>query len=304
MHSLIGLRPNLETVIALCRPFLKDEGDLSLEALKRAYREYLQDIQPDVPRSSSSEMVFVTGEEESTQLATIFGLEEASVPTGLEGVRDQSGAMPPWKLDMCREGLTLCEDMDTELGYLLQLTIDRVFSVANSQSAGSMTTGSAIGIIWIDPLKHWTPVDVAEAYVHELTHTLINLDERRFGHYHDYALLEDPSNFAVSSIRSERRPLNGSIHSIIVGAEVLTFREKHVGHDARFRLHPSSHVLSRKAREAVDSVKSLPNLDLLITPRLASLLDVAAQRINELARSQTADALLPEDYVVRNTMSR
>ncbi|MDH6130040.1 hypothetical protein P3T39_007033 [Kitasatospora sp. GP82] len=157
-----------------------------------------------------------------------------------------------------------------------------MFSTQDSAAPGSMTVRAALGSIWIYPRANWKVEDLVEAYVHELTHTLVMLDEHRFWHYPHYDRLEREENLVHSAIRSEKRSLFASAHSIFVANELLQVRERHHGHKMEFQLHPQSRDIRENALRALESILSLANIDLLASPRLRSLLEKSGQQLSAI----------------------
>jgi hypothetical protein len=285
MYFLSGPAKNLETIVVLATPYLPADQRVDQVSTKRAYGRYLAAYQPSVPRSSHSALEFVRDEHQVARLAELFGFDEAAA-LARAAAQDRGAehrSMPDWKLGMLHRASDDLRSFDPTLASLFSLAIDLVFSTAgNTPPGGSMTTPRAVGVVWVQPRPTWASEDVIEAYVHELTHTLLMLDEHRHQHYRNYRLLDDERNFAASSIRAERRPLFAAIHSIVVAAELLSLRDRCHGHNRQFRLHPSSAVLRRQAIQAVESVRALPNLDDLITPRLSFLLGESEERLRSL----------------------
>ncbi|MDI5973973.1 HEXXH motif-containing putative peptide modification protein [Streptomyces sp. SL13] len=184
-------------------------------------------------------------------------------------------------------GLDLLRSYEADLAAVFRLTVTAVFSSRTSETPGSMTSSAAIGAVWISPADSWTPQDLTEAYVHELTHTLVMLDEHRYGHYPHREELDNPVNLVPSAIRREKRTLFASAHSIFVAAELLRLRERHHGHGFDFRLHPASRALRDNALRALDSILTMPNRDRLVGPRLRELLDATGESMRSLRLGPT-----------------
>src|SRR5436305_15130155 len=93
-----------------------------------------------------------------------------------------------------------------------------------------------------------------------MTHTLMFLDEGRYGHYLDYAAIAQRENYALSPILAKQRPLDKVVHALVVTAEILSFRQLHAGHPHGARRHPDSDRLLRAAEQSIASVLGLPNI--------------------------------------------
>jgi hypothetical protein len=134
-------------------------------------------------------------------------------------------------------------------------------------------------------MPSWNVFDGVEGLLHELTHTLLMLDELRFSHYPDYQILKKPENLAKSAIRVEPRPLHSVVHSYVVAVEVLALRQRHAPADFSPHLHAATPTLSVKTAQARESIGSLPNLDHLISPRLEEVLRRADRLFASVAGS-------------------
>jgi hypothetical protein len=245
---------------------------MGAESLARAYRDYLGELQPGVPCPAPEDGRILDDPDAVRRLAEIFGV----------GLPE---ACPEWKLDLFEDARRRLRAAEPQLASLFELVVTGVFSTPGP--AGSMTTGEAIGIVWISPRPSWNVSDVVEAYVHELSHTLITLDELCYRHYRDHAALSRHENFIQSAIRRERRPLGAAAHSIIVAEEVLSLREHVLGGDEGGHLHPPSRVLSDQGLEAAAAALRSPAVERLATPRLMELL-----RRSEIELRQLRDRLL------------
>ena len=154
------------------------------------------------------------------------------------------------------EVLTSFEKLDPELFNLFQLTIEKIF-YAGSMVAGGGSSSGALGCIWLNPRAYWKEQDYLEFFVHELTHNLLFLDERRETHYPFYSELEKSENFALSAILKRGRPLDKVIHSLFVVYEVLSFRIRHFNPAAKTFLHPDTVMLFQGAEDTLQSLRKV-----------------------------------------------
>lgn len=291
MYYALGPDECLRTLLALSTPFLPD-GRIDLTSLRSGYLGYLSSYQPDIARFRAPHAKVVTEPDRIRHLADVFGLEDTppGKRSGFEDRRDPTNPMPTWKLRLLEDGLEELREAEPGMRSLFDIAIDSIFSTANSLAAGSMTTGRAVGIIWVDPLKGWNEYDAAEAYAHELTHTLLTLDEHRYGHFPNYAAMREPKNLAKSAIRSERRPLNAVVHSYVVAEELLSLRAQGLPPDFTPRLHADTATLHAKAGEARRSIYECRNLEALTTERLRSILARADERFDSIPDPVRASA--------------
>lgn len=275
MFFALGPIENLETLVSLVSPFAEDEPRQTPAEVRSAYLRFLRDRQPEVPFLGGEHIEIVEDEPTTERLADLFGLEDTPTgkASGYEEGRDPNESLPRWKRDLVAGGIDDCQKLDPTLGAMLDLVTDSVFTTANSLAAGSMTTGKALGVIWIDPLKGWSNFDCVEGLVHEMTHTLLMLDELRYVHYPEYPELKKPENLARSAIRSEARPLNAVVHSYVVAVELLALRARHRPDGFAPRLHAESRELRTKTEQARESMLGLENFRELTTPRLVEVLE-------------------------------
>ncbi len=269
MYFLTGPAESLETVLLLSARH-REGGSNPREAvlsetdgLRRAYHSYLRSLGGKYPGFDDGGARLIDDDREAAVLAAAFGL-----------VAPRSTAAAPsldrWEKDLCQNGFARLQELDPGLAQVFDLVVAVVFSTPSPDPPGSMTTGELPGVVWVGPTRSWSATEVAEAYVHELTHTLLTLDEHRYGHYADYAVLNDADNLCVSAIRDEKRPLNAVAHSALVAYELLRMRSLLSGKGG-VQLHAPSEELRRRALASYESILALPNLSDLCTPRMIEL---------------------------------
>ena len=264
MRYLLGTEASLETILALTTPFRDTATAPTVSGLRDAMRCYVEALQPDVRRAGTPEVAFVTRSDAIPLLAGAFGDVEDVVP-----LSDTAAAQTLARHREATEAL----ERDGDLAALFTVCANSVVSSAGGGSPASMTSGRALGLLWVNPRPTWSVADLVEAYVHELTHTLLTLDEHRYGHYRSYELLGEPSSYAVSAIRNERRPLNLVFHSVVVAVELLALRRRLPAHQGPFTVHGPSSQLSEQARLATSSLLETAHLEALTTARFRSLLE-------------------------------
>ena len=164
------------------------------------------------------------------------------------------------------------------LRRLFDLAIHTLF-FQRSRDSGGGSVSSAPGTIWCSPRKNWSLADMAEFLVHELTHNMLFLDERRFEHYVNPRLLQEPEIFAVSAVLKVPRPLDRAFHSLVVASEVLSFREEN-GEPEMPQVHPSTQGLVEACQGTIDSIHAVVSRQVLVTPRFMELLERADAKIH------------------------
>ena len=179
MYFLTGPRENLETMFILAAAYAPSNG-LDVRGVCSAFRRWLREQQPRVARDAPD-----------------------VEPGRLAG--DPVGAR---LLDRARRRL---RRLDPVLDQLIELAVTAVFTSVGRRPPGSRSPWP--GAMLIEPGPTWSEWDVIEAYVTELTRTLLWLDQHRYGHHLDRTDL--PRDAVVASF-----------HGIVVAAEVLTLREE------------------------------------------------------------------------------
>lgn len=198
-----------------------------------------------------------------------------------------------------REAMALVEAAMEHIGAInpsLLRMFDRVIHTLffhRSRNSGGGSVSSAPGTIWCSPRRHWSLADTAEFLVHEFTHNMLFLDERRFEHYVDPQVLQQPENFAVSAVLKIPRPLDRAFHSLVVASEVLSFREENGEPDSP-HVHPSTQELARACQGTIDGIRAVIGEKPLVTPRFMDILErVDAKNRRYLAASPAILASRP-----------
>jgi HEXXH motif-containing protein len=280
MYFLTGPTESVKTVLLLCTRYReggaapREEGGSGAHALRRAYHGYLRSLGGEYPDLDDAGVRLVDGDREVAALAATFGLPSTPPSPGRPPNLDR------WERILFREGLERLDALDSELAEVFDLVVPAVFSTPAAETPGSMTTATLPGIVWVSPTTAWSAEEIAEAYLHELTHTLLTLDEHRYGHYADYEALSKSDNLCVSAIRRERRPLNAVAHSAMVAYELLRLRRLSP-ENGGVQLHAPSEELYQRALASYESVVALPNLSELCTPRMTELIAALGTGLRE-----------------------
>ncbi len=161
---------------------------------------------------------------------------------------------------------------------IFYLAMSSIF-YAKSNAAGGGTTSAAIGILWCDHRENWSELDFIEFFVHELTHTCLFLDERRFVHYTSIKEIEREENYAYSAILNRKRPLDKVVHSIMVATEIVLLRENVLGHPVSPKLHPPSQRIIKNTLIAIESAKAKRAF---LTARTLNLLNICQNHLENI----------------------
>lgn len=286
MYFSKGFRANVETISLLSRPHAEVEPR-DFGALKRAYQKYAAFIQPGLPISRSEDIEFNNNPEDLKEFARAFNEE-----TELSDIRNslllENFQEAPKKLEIARSAYQAVQERYPELGLLFRLVFNTIFSLP-SVEAGGGTASSAIGVLWVNQRPTWSENDMIEFLIHEMTHNLVFLDERRFSHYVDLQKAVDKENWALSAVLGRQRPIDKSVHSLIVATEILLFREKFTGHNGRYRVHPPSDILKDKSLRCAESLLNLKNIDELCRPRFIELTTMCRDTLQSLSLPKSSD---------------
>src|SRR5262249_34007154 len=141
------------------------------------------------------------------------------------------------------------------------------------------TSSGALGVIsLLHPLERNADT-IYELLVHETTHLMMFIDERRSRHYRDSHALANPENFAVSAVYQKRRPLDKVLHSIVVSTEVLLHRKRVLGHASASTVHPPTETLAPATLASCESILELQSRRQLLAPRGVQLVETCIDHL-------------------------
>lgn len=239
--------------------------------LKKAYQAYIAKYQPVALLAGElpGRALLVTDAAAAEQLSSIYREKSTLNDLAQESMIDLHSPTLAGCAENIAKALEKMQQLDPALHDIFNLTTNYYF-IAASKTAGGGSSSGGLGVLWINPRKRWLEQDYLEFLVHEMTHSLLFVDERRYGHYSQYDKMFDPSTFAFSSILNKQRPLDKVLHSLFVAINVLEFRKKHFGYDATPNLHPPSTKIEESIRQTLESV--LPLEKEYLQPRMRELL--------------------------------
>lgn len=293
MLRVIGLEAILENILALSLPYM-DNSELSFLNLKKAYRKYLDHIQPNTPKGENDSVEFLKNILITKKLVSIF--EEKSRLDDFDDIFTEEKIFQVEHLDPAEKYFKEIKKIDEELFSIFSLVINIIFSGPSNKAGGGSTSG-AIGCIWINPRSNWSKFDFIEFFIHEMTHNLVFIDEYRYHHYTDYSKMLLTENYTVSAILAKRRPLDKVFHSIIVSTEILLTRSAILGHPKTPMLHPSTEIMLEKTLKSINELENSASIFDLLTDRgkeLVGLCKKALENIEsrESFKSTKADVAL------------
>lgn len=298
MFQLIGLQKNIETVVTLSYKQLLKEKTQDTIGLKRAYRNFLKNIQvaDSIPERDSPKVTFASELSVINNLIELYKVESALNDKNQTTVIINQN--PEESLEYISKNLNKCESefIKFQTNYpeksnLFELVINYIFC-APSNVAGGGSTSNGIGVIWASPKPNWQSEDFIEFYTHEFTHNLVFLDERRYQHYVDYDLILDQENFCKSAILCTPRPLDKVFHSLLVATEVLLLREESLGHPNNPKAHPPSETILKNCFDTIYSIERLQTKSQLLTRRGLELMNLCKEKLNIINNSLSKKELI------------
>ncbi|EMF02029.1 hypothetical protein J7W19_26120 [Streptomyces mobaraensis NBRC 13819 = DSM 40847] len=283
MYSLVGARAITENLVVLASA----DGTpppRTLSELRTAFRRRMYSSRKGSPASMAALSAEPVGNGEREPRIVAGGDELRSLVHGFDLPRHSSDDVipaPGWRVEKVVLGWRQLCMLDDTLGGLAEVVVDTVF-VAGAGWTGSMSNNKHIGVLWLMPGREWRNEEVVEAFLHEITHTTLFLDERRYGHF-----LPAAADVRVrSAIRQDVREYPAVVHSTLVAAELLAWRERHSTPDiACRRLHGPTRELTARAQEAHAQIVAEDLRRGLLTPRMRELVEEAGERIRISAAS-------------------
>lgn len=271
MLAQLGVERNLQSVALLADPYVTD--DLTESRLRTGFRDYLAASQPDVPQTQVETVGLIgPAHTHASRLHAIFDIPYER-PTGAAEL-DVAARVKSAQARLSRMAPGWCS--------LVNLVVDSIFWSSPTRGYGSETRSTALGVVWLNVAPHWSDLAICEVLVHETTHSLVFVDERRHGHYRDVEAMMHPEHFVQSAIRTEPRPLYASLHSVLVGVELLYWR-RHASEVEQGRgPHPESAALAINTKRAIESIRALRGLDDIALPRVHTLIEIADERLQKL----------------------
>lgn len=272
MYSLYGSNEALRNLYILAQPFMNDCASIhNVSDLKRPYLAFLSKTFPNLPINKDND-IFISNDHIEQSLAAAFSgsLLDDLNQSNVIG-KSYSYSIKDQKIELARKALLNLLPRDEDFATIFSLVIHSIFitepnitPLGHSSHGGSAS--GAIGSIWLSLHKKINFYDICELYVHELTHHLMFLDELVHGHF-DYKLINDPVNYAYSSILNRSRPLDKVIHSMAVATEIVLARQSFLGSSSKVSVHPESRIIQENVLRSFDSLQALQNYDQLTTER-------------------------------------
>lgn len=277
MYFTFGAAPILQTAMTLAR---SEDESLAGEPdqILRSFHGYLTNKSAAMQEAYAGG-IHTPGVLRDPALADAL-LDEFEIHSPLDDVdyqirpdesSDISDASVAAYADRVESALGDALEKDPALGFVLRLALPIAFVRSSGQLVGG-TVSNVPGAVWFNVRSSWGDQDIVEFVIHEFTHTLLFLEERRYGFYQNIENLMHKENLALSSIRRDMRPLDKVLHSAMVAVEICGLRDRFGFGEEPSQVHPSSAEL----REGVvETISSCANVDVssLLMPRAVEILN-------------------------------
>jgi hypothetical protein len=217
----IGAQKLIETLLmafkAKSLPIPKNSKDL-----RQIYQNYLILMQPNCDwlrkdNESALRPTFLDNDNRKTILS-IFGEDTTRLDDRNQNNVIQPGPTEPDKMRLMQNSLDRMRQDFPDHAWFLDMTVELLY-IESSTLANGGSTSSAVGVIWANPDPAFNIDDCIELLIHELTHTLLFLDEWTYQHY-NYRKIADKGTWCYSSILQAKRPIDKVVHSIFVAGEL------------------------------------------------------------------------------------
>lgn len=259
----------------------------SLMDLKRSYRRFLASLGQRIIDTRCDEPTYVTTMADAARLKALFSNDS------ILDDKQQSNVITVEHDTEWQDKRARVENALHEIGLYAPAyaeifrTVVTNIVILPSEIARAGSTSRAIGVIWANPKLSYTTSDLMEILLHEFTHQAMFLDELRYGHY-SYRDIVDRSTWAKSAILNVRRPLDKVLHSVVVAAEILLFRQLYIGQPVTPRVHPPTSIMLRQLEDSVSSldaaIRRHPNV---LTPRADGIIANVRHLMSQALRPST-----------------
>jgi hypothetical protein len=276
--------------------FTRAVDELELADFQRAYQGWIHRIQPGQPAPRVLGVDYVVDAQREAKL--IEPLLVASPLDDREHYKDLS-SFTSVQLDRAaaaREAAHVAalvdgfRAKDPAWWEVFEIYVNHVVCTSSRFTPGG-TSSLALGVIYLTRPLERTADTLYELLVHEATHLMMFVDERRARHYRSYEAIAQRENFSVSAVYEKLRPLDKVLHSIVVATEVMLHREHVLGHATTSTVHPPTAKLVGSTLRACDAILELQARRQLLAPRGVQLVENSARLVREIAVPRLAAAV-------------
>jgi hypothetical protein len=286
MYGLCGISHNIQNIYKLSVPYINGSKIRIVDDLKPFYLEFLKQNYDHPPMNPASDPVM---SDKSTMKALLGFFSESKIndlhqESMVGDFYDQETEHS--KYEFARAQLRELKALNQELSELFKLAVHSIVISSSHQNQSGLgahggTSSKLIGLMWLTLKPEISAQDLQELYIHELTHTLVFLDELNYGHF-NYENISKRDYWASSSILNRPRPLDKVIHSIVVATEVIHARQTFLRNEDTLLVHPETNLLKTNTLASIESVFNLKNLDQVCLPRTIQLAQMAREHLLNL----------------------
>lgn len=273
MYYLLSPQVIVDNVVTLAAPYIKDKVCLDQQGLKKAYQEYLMQLQPHCPYRNKSQLFY--SDIETERAFTDYFSDEESDVTELDAQVNLAEVMypdPKIRQYVLEKGLAYLEEADAIFSQVFRLVMNTVFCTVQ-RIGGTSVNPAYVGVMCAYYDMTAEEGVVPELLIHEFTHNALFLDELRYGHFTDYQLLKNPAAQLQAIDRGVEFSFSFKriLHSLFVGGEILSARKKYLGHEVRVNQHiPSDQILAR-SKKYIQDISNNQAIRSLMTDRCCEL---------------------------------
>ena len=265
MNSIISPQKAIENIIVLCSA--PTGNDLDELLLKKIYQDWLKKIQPHCPIISDNTEAIVV-DNKSTDFTDYFIKEDRVT---FDQIITESLMYPDVnvRIQHVKSAIHTLHENEPIKGSLFDLIINSVLFDQGISLGGTSVNPNYIGVICIHNDMYAETAAIPELLLHELAHNMLFLDELRYQHYKDYALLKLRANMIDSPYldKTIKLPLDRVLHRMVVFIEILEYRNKHIGHMTRRSQHSSTDIILQTTKKYIHDIESLNLHNKLLTTR-------------------------------------
>lgn len=265
--------------------------DKKVDSYDMKYRNVLLSYHKGKIPINYSDDIFIYSNIISNELAKAYNEGISLIDDKHQGALVPSTEVPIEDLEFiygkCQISINLLKQFDLSLYNIFKFLIHSVFSKKSNKVDGlicnAASSSNAIGVIFLNCSDKLSIEDILELLIHEFTHASVFIDEICNQQFY-YSELVKPENYSRSAILNSNRPLDKVVHSIIVAAQILHFRNLfNNSYDVGMvSVHPDSYTLMAKTIESIDNLLSSHFVGNVLTEHAIDLVNVTRKSLESI----------------------
>ena len=283
MYAVYGLASSIANIYKLSAKFCGNEVIRRAEDLKPHYLKFIDEYYNHPPINRDNQYV-VTDPKQSKALLKFYSASQLNDLSQDDIVGDlYEHSRHRSLIERIAKAAQELQIRNTEIATLFSLAIHSIVVSDSKRNKDGLkayggSTSNLVGLVWLTLKDSLSNQDIVELLIHELTHTLVFLDELNFGHF-NYENITKREFWARSTILNRPRPIDKVVHSIVVGGEILNARQSFLPNTEVLTVHPQSELLKANALASIESVLSLPNVKKICLPRSLEIVEEYRSKI-------------------------